>query len=316
MDIAKIPIVDFLKYCKEGAKRKGYSWIVCILCRKSDSRNLYKSIESNWKDLDSITGSRILVLFAGNEIDDKDLYEQELDKFCVTDSKESYIKRYNPFATFVGINNDIKTNLSSVRYRILRDQIPNVEENQTDAVDSLRHYFGLSEQNIPCLVYTPLIHNRLPVQNIVVPFPEGEIDLYGYFKRLFNRITPLLDKLNIEEDKIARKIESTYQQLVSLASTSPQREEIMRCIQDRQYMSCDQPIRGLLSQYVDLCKDFEKRTGTSYHDNRKSLLVSEIEKAFRDTDFPLAESMPVNVYISFGDNNKIKNSTISITLSE
>ena len=42
MDIAQIPIVDFLKYCKEGARSKGYSWIVCILCRSRDCKYLYK----------------------------------------------------------------------------------------------------------------------------------------------------------------------------------------------------------------------------------------------------------------------------------
>ena len=319
MDIAKIPIVDFLKYCKEGAKRKGYSWIVCILCRKRDSRNLYKSIESDWQDLDNITGSRILVLLAGNEVDDSELSglsERDLGKFCVTDNSESYILRYTPFATFIGDNN-IKADLSSVRHDILEKHIPNVEKNQTDAIDSLRRYFGISERNIPCLVYTPLMHNKLPVQNIVVPFPKGEIDLYGYFKELFNEITPLLDELNIVDDEISHKIETTYQQLVRLANTSEKREEIMKCIRDRRYLNCEQPIRGLLNQYVDLCKSFEELTGTVYIDNRKSELISEIENAFGNTDFPLVEAIPVNAYIiSIGDRNRIKNSTISITVQD
>ena len=45
MDIAAIPIVEFLKYCKNGAKNKGYYWIVYILSRASDSKELYISIK-------------------------------------------------------------------------------------------------------------------------------------------------------------------------------------------------------------------------------------------------------------------------------
>ena len=148
----------------------------------------------------------------------------------------------------------------------------------------------------------------------MVPFPEGEIDLYGYFKRLFNKITPLLDELNIIDEGITHRIETTYQQLTSLANTSTQRDEIMRCIQGKQYLKCNQPIRGLLSRYVDLCKYYEKQTGTTYHNNMKSEIVSNIKDAFGNVDFPLVESLPVNAYIHIGDHNRIKNSTISITV--
>ncbi len=318
MDIAKIPIVDFLKYCQEGAKREGYYWIVCILSRKRDSKNLYKSIESDWKSLDSITGSRILVLFAGNEVDDSHLSEQDLGRFCITDNRKSYIRRYNPFATFIGTNTDIKTDLSSVRYEILQKHILNVEDNQTDAIDSLCRYFDIEEQKIPCLVYMPVIQNSPGVQKTVVSFPKGEIDLYRYFKSLFNRIAPMIDELNNMDEEIAHRIETAYQELESLANTSAQREEIMRSIQDRQYLKCDQPIRGKQSGYIDKCKNYEKKTGTASCKNRKSELISEIEKAFSDTEIPLVEPLPVNANISFGDhnriiignNNKIKNSTI------
>ena len=146
MDIAKIPIVDFLKYCKEGAKRNGYSWVVCILCRSGDCRNLYKSIERDWQSLDSITGKSMLVLFAGNEVNEDKLYLPDVDKFCITDRHISYMKRYNPFATVIGNSGSIKTDLSSVRYNILESHIPNVEKSQTDAINALRRYFGIENR--------------------------------------------------------------------------------------------------------------------------------------------------------------------------
>ena len=317
MDIVKIPIVDFLKYCKEGAKRNGYSWIVCILCRSRDCRYLYESIECDWQSLDSITGKSMLVLFAGNEVREDELYYSlDIDKLCITDQYESYIKRYNPFATVIGNSGSIKSDLSSERYNILKNHIRNVERNQTDAINSLREYFGISEQDIPCLVYSPLYEGKLPVRNIVVPFPEGEIDLYAYFKRLFNRISPLVDELLVSEDKLENQIENTYKQLVSCASKSIQCERIMQCIRDKQYLTCEQPIRALLSRYIDLCKLYKEVNGIDYHIKKaeKSELFSKIEDAFYTIGIPLVEPPPLNAYISIGDNNQIKNSTINVSV--
>lgn len=145
MDIAAIPIVDFLKYCKQGAKENGYSWIVCVLCRAGDCRYLYKSIERDWQSLDSITGKSVLVLLAGNEVGKSRINGMNFGEFCVADKWEKWMKRYNPFATIIGNSDEITTYLPSERYRILRDYIPEVESNQTDAVNSLRKYFGISE---------------------------------------------------------------------------------------------------------------------------------------------------------------------------
>lgn len=149
MDIAKIPIVDFLRYCKEGAREQGYSWIVCILCRAGDCRYLYESIERDWRSLDSITGKSMLVLLAGNEVSEEKLYSLDTDKLCITDKRISYIKRYNPFATIIGNSVSIKSDISSVRYSILKNHIPNVEKNQTDAINALRRLLSDSQmQNI------------------------------------------------------------------------------------------------------------------------------------------------------------------------
>lgn len=316
MDIAAIPIVEFLKFCREGAKNRGFNWVVCVLSRERDCIGLYERIKRDWKSLDSITGKKMLVLFAGNEMNQDSLYEEGLNRFCVTDKHKGYIKRYNPFATIIGNSSEIKTDLSSVRYEILKKHIVNIENNQTDAVSSLRRYFGISEQDIPCLVYSPLYEDKVPVQNIVVPFPEGEVDLYLYFKRLFNIITPLVDELLPYDNKLQERIDNVYNELLSYVRKSQQREIIMEYIQNKQYLTIEQPIRGLLSKYIDLCKLYEKEYGMAYQPGRaeKSELLSKIENAFYNVDIPIVEQKMVNAYVSIGDNNKIQNSTISVVL--
>ena len=316
MDIAEIPIVDFLKFFKAGARERGFNWIVCILSRARDSRGLYKRIELDWQSLDSITGRNILVLFAGNEMNRDGLLWEDLNRSCVTDKYKSYIKRYNSFATVIGNSGEIKTDLSSVRYDILRSHVVNIEKNQTDAICSLRRYFGISEQDIPCLVYFPLNEGKVPVQNIVVPFPEGEVDLYLYFKKLFNIITPLIDKLLPYSNKLQERIDNVYDKLLSHVSKSQQREIIMECVRERKYLKTEQPIRGLLSKYIDLCCLYEKKYGVAYQRDRdeQSELFSKIENAFYNVDIPTIEQPMANAYVSIGDNNRIENSTINVVV--
>lgn len=319
MDIAEIPIVDFLKYCKAGAQKKGFNWLVCILSRARDSMGLYPSIERDWMSLDNITGNNMLVLFAGNEVKKDIRYDYSfLENSCITDRIEGYVKRYSPFATVIGNSGEITTDLSSERYRILENHIKNVEQNQTDAVNSLRHYFGLREQDIPCLVYVPLYENVVPVSNIVVSLPKDEADLYSYFKRVFNTITPLVDKLQLRGNKLYDRITCTYTELICEAKKSPRCEMIMECIQQKKYATIEQPARGLLSRYIDLCIDYKEKYGIEYSEEiaEKAELFKEIEKAFVNVDIPIIAPTPVNAYISIGDNNRIKNSTISVVVQK
>lgn len=86
----------------------------------------------------------------------------------------------------------------------------------------------------------------------------------------------------------------------------------MQCIQDKQYLACEQPTRALLSRYIDLCALYKQVNGIDYHvkESKKSELLSKIENAFYTIDIPLVKPHPSNVYISMGDNNRIKNSNI------
>ena len=48
----------------------------------------------------------------------------------------------------------------------------------------------------------------------------------------------------------------------------------------------------------------------------KAELFKGIEKAFVNVDIPIIAPIPVNAYISIGDNNRIKNSTISVVVQK
>lgn len=320
MDIASIPIVDFLKFCRKGARDKGYYWIACILSRTSDSKKLYENIKEDWQSLDSITGSKLLILLAGNEIDSNDEsygHYHNLNS-CITDSHESYIKRYNPFATIIGNENRLKTDLSSVRYDILHKYVDKIELTQTDAIQSLKQYFGVEESNIPCLVYIPLYEENYPFNNIIVPLPQCDADLYMYFKNVFIDIPPMIEQLSHDYDELTLRIDKVYDKLISHVKTRSDCEILLKCIDEKKYYTCNQPIRGLLNQYVDLCRNYEKINKKTYihSSERKSDLLAQIETVFKEYCVPKSENRTINAYINIGEHNRFRNSPINITIQD
>lgn len=318
MDIASIPIVDFLKFCRKGARNKGYYWIACILSRTSDSKKLYENIKEDWQSLDSITGNKFLVLLAGNEIDSTDRSYRDCHDLnsCITDNHESYIKRFNPFATIIGNSNSIKADLSSVRYSLLHEYIDKIELTQTDAIQSLKQYFGIEEQSIPCLVYIPLYEDQYPFNNIIVPLPKYDADLYMYFKELFVDISPMIAQLSQNCDELTLRIDKVYDKLISLVNKRSDSKILLKCINKKIYYKCDEPVRGLLNQYIDLCKNYERINKNPYvhSSERKSDLLVRIETALEEHYVPKIENKAINAYINIGENNRFKNSPISITI--
>lgn len=320
MDLAGIPIVDFLKYCRGGAKYRGFKWIVCILSRGSDSRELYNSIERDWLSLDSITGRRMLVLFAGNEKKCNSDVQRDLERYCLTDKYEGYVKRYSPFVTVLSERAGITTDLSSSqRFDFLSDYLPGVEKNQTDAIESLRKFLNIRENSIPCLVYIPLYEDSTPVKKIVVKLPSKNADLYGYFKKLFNQISPVIDDVFPVRSEQQARIDNAYEELISYANQSELKEELFECISKKQYLSCKQPERRLLSRYIDLCRNYKMENGEDYKpvgigasDQLRTLedaLSSIGISSFKEE----SESGPM---INIGNNNRLSHCKFNIYINK
>lgn len=305
MDITNIPIVDFLKYCKQGAKEKGYYWIACIICRSSDSDELYSNIIKDWQSLDCITGKRLLVLFAGNE-----------NKNSAITNPDGWWQRSNPFATIIGENAVLEMDISSKRHDFLRESLDSVESSQTDAVDSLMTYFNIEEYDVPCLVYIPLYKNEYAFDNIIVPIPTEGADLYKYFKRIFNDIASKIKCLSLDSDNLIQKIETVYDELIEYIGDKPNKETLIQYIEEQKYYKCAEPFRGKLSRYVDYCKEYENRYNKKYSKNDKKNidLLQEIEEVFVSREMCKMESKSVDAYINIGNKNVFKNSPINVII--
>jgi len=275
---------------------------VCLLARDADIDGLYHNLRKAWKSLDSITGERFLFVFAGKENDT----QEERWNSKIIDVHERWVGAYSDYVSFLNSDTELTDYVS---YDWRRDKDKNMEriaENQTDAINSLRDYFSISENDIPCLVFIPLLKGK---RHIV---PVLGNDVYRFFKLLFNEIYPMLKKLEelsqemqrlsrrkaviskeIEEIKLnpVGTIIATRRKLLSFAETMEDNKSqaLIACINNRSYGKFDQPVRGMLSKYVDLIANYEKNSENPFDPdqadakeaktaNEKAMLESELSE--------------------------------------
>lgn len=301
MEFVNRPIIEFYADSLSAAYKRGFMWVVTLLAREVDVDGLYLNLRKSWISLDSITGKYFLFVFAGKE----NISHEECWASRIFDSQESYFSEYNDYVKF--INQNITLENSHLQYKYYKSKDVNMnmlEENQTLAVNALRDYFSISENDIPCLVFTklyPFEFNSKVIQ--IVPIYGNNI--YGYFKSLFNKIEPLLkqhmdirtrlkelaersDKLKIKINqphlKSETKIIALQKELLLYAEKNivdADGNSLLDCINNLSYGKFDKPLRSMLNRYVDWVKNYEKRTGQHFDSNvvNSEICESAIEMA-------------------------------------
>jgi len=286
MDFANRPMTDFYRHCLPAAYESGFSWVCTLLARDVDVERLYATLRRCWGSLDSITGKHFLFIFAGKE----NHTHEERFQSKILDKRKSWVGEYNNFVTFFNPNTSLKYGRMQYDWRKDKEgNLRNVSENQTEAINSLIEFFGLDESDTPCLVFTSLVHRRFGSEVKTHAVPVSGDDVYRYFKNLFNRISPTLKRIKVstlrlqslsnQERDLKKKIEQLalngdgkiavlQKELLAIAekgALDSLGRSLSDCIENLSYGKFEQPIRGLLSKYVDLVNNYEKRTGLRFN---------------------------------------------------
>ena len=297
MESSNIPMVNAYKYCIKGAYSRGFRWIITLVARPADVPGLYASLMDSWHSLDSLTANYFLFLFAGKE----NRTQNEQFRSRVANRYASYQGVFNRFLRV--INPQAELTYSPYDWRSNTAYIKHIDESQTDAIDSLKELFDISEAQIPCLVFTSLEQNS----RYVVEIDRSSYDLYSLLKGVFEKIDSRLREVkglekrviylwerrrNLEEElrdqpiTIERTLYSLYSELCEYAKQQED-ADLQLCIENRRYKKLPQPIRGKLSKYIDLSKDYERNnkiefsidcvSGKAYaEEKRKTALQSEL----------------------------------------
>ena len=288
MEISNLPIADFYKYCIEGAHSRGYKWIITLVARPADVPGLYENLMNSWYSLNSLTGNYFLFLFAGKE----NRTQEEQIQSRGSNIFKSYQAVFNRFTRIINPQAELK--YWSQDWRRDSGYIEHVPESQTEAIESLKVLFNISETNIPCLVFTSLNQSS----RYIVEIDRYSNQLYNLFKSIFEKVDSYLvdlrrleaheiglwkKKYAIEEElrdqpvAIEGKLYSLYSELCEYAKQQND-TDLRLCIENRRYKTLPQPIRGKLSKYVDLSKAYERKTKVEFSIEYIAGQVSDREK--------------------------------------
>jgi CheY-like chemotaxis protein len=259
---------------------------MCLLARdRGNSNKLYRSLKDDWYALDDLTGKDFLFMFTGKYHEDD--YHSEV--VCDNHSGCSYALRNEYFYV---MNRDPSLRIDvpyDFRAREERGKFtPDLPRNHTRVVSELRKLFELSEDDIPCLVFTNL-HNG---ENIAVRF-QGQ-NIYDGFRLLYIEIEPLLREIDtllsiktnngivnvLEKTDKAETIRFLKHELSHIAFAMPREEgdALRECIEHKKYGKFQRDIRRMLNQYVDLSKNY---TEVAENVNKIDSLYSRIDKTIQ-----------------------------------
>lgn len=265
MDISSVPIEVFYKRYLSTAFKQGYKWICTIVCRKADSKELYQEIRDLWNDLDDVTDDKFLVIFAGKRNEN----HEECYQNSIMDEIHTWVGVYNDDISFITNNYSdgrLKCRID-MRNRYLLDDIP---INQTDSVSSLKNFFGISEDEVPCLVFTDEKNNQYKVE-----IPKNP-DFYQFFKRLVTkteRIALGIYEVNEKLKDLDYQIENLNKELNTIKviiESKPIKDKLLELIGT----DVDMYSKNFLKIFMGTphFRGFDRNIKTDIHNNIKKLV--------------------------------------------
>lgn len=194
MEIVKIPIVDFIKYSLDAAYQSGFTWAMCLLAREADAEKTYDQIKRHWDSFHDITGNTVLFVFSGGQD-----AEEKPNQLLWHEAKD-YRALFNPAIRFV--NNEIPTVPDRLYPAFYYDsyQINRIAVTHSRSITELRQHFGLSEKDVPSLVFIPT-DPFLRNDKVVVRLNDD--NLYQIIKNIIETLESPLNKLKKAQESYA-----------------------------------------------------------------------------------------------------------------
>ena len=68
MLVTDISLCQFYREISKRAKNKNYVWIISLIARHADAKEMYEKLEQDWTSIDNLTNDKILFVFSTNLI--------------------------------------------------------------------------------------------------------------------------------------------------------------------------------------------------------------------------------------------------------
>jgi hypothetical protein len=90
MVITELSLVEYYDKIIPRAKRKNYKWVISVIARHADAKELYQHIEEDWASINDLTYDNVLFVFSlGASL--------ENNSFFHTEGQENYVGTMCPY---------------------------------------------------------------------------------------------------------------------------------------------------------------------------------------------------------------------------
>lgn len=302
MHIIDIPIIDYLKLCRNIAAKKGFKWVMVLLARERDSLESYEDIKKYWDSYNDLTADQILFIFSlANK--KEDFYKQ-----YPALEEQSWVRAHNP--NLLVMNEDVPSisTWDRLSRSILQNHSREVEnnintrnkavENNTNYISDLCKEYDILESQVPAiLLFSTKTSMELYEEEKPIVIPINNDKLYDTIKELLSSIESELKRFKAHqhnseeitsgikeiENNIYNSKFTSYERrylhakkfLSEVQVTEEERRVIRVAMEKFDLSACkmfSHPIRGCLNQFINL-----------------SLAHENIEGAIKQKELHLAE---------------------------
>lgn len=189
MLVTDISLCQFYREISKRAKNKNYVWIISLIARHADAKEMYEKLEQDWTSIDNLTNDKILFVFSTNLISNS-------NSFFHTPGRESYVGRMCLFAEMLN-GEDIRDNYGDLWN--LYDNFDKVDWKQKHslAITEFAKEYGISEEQLPAIFVWNLQTSRYKIMPL-----KADENLYQIIKKVIIK----LEKLGDEDGELGKNL--------------------------------------------------------------------------------------------------------------
>ncbi|WP_276952465.1 hypothetical protein [Enterocloster lavalensis] len=189
MLVTDISLCQFYREISKRAKNKNYVWIISLIARHADAKEMYEKLEQDWTSIDNLTNDKILFVFSTNLISNS-------NSFFHTPGRESYVGRMCPFAEMLN-GEDIRDNYGDLWN--LYDNFDKVDWKQKHslAITEFAKEYGISEEQLPAIFVWNLQTSRYKIMPL-----KADENLYQIIRKVIIK----LEKLGDEDGELGKNL--------------------------------------------------------------------------------------------------------------
>lgn len=201
MVITELSLVEYYDKIIPRAKRKNYKWVISVIARHADAKELYQHIEEDWASINDLTYDNVLFVFSlGASL--------ENNSFFHTEGQENYVGTMCPYVETINEERIANRKEDFYIHTYGAADIDWKQKHSQSVTEFIRKY-DIREEQLPVLFIWNLERNCYSVVSL-----NHSEDMYSFLKqRVLEQENLMKQKQKLEEKLLPFKQERMYFEL-------------------------------------------------------------------------------------------------------